>query len=97
MAGAEPVYSACDFPRASHAAWRGSYLRRSDETTSVAHSLSAALLLAAVPLLGQAQTKEVTIAHQDMMVPYRFAKVQGEIEKATATRSTTACSAVVAT
>ena len=47
------------------------------------HSLSAALLLAAVPLLGQAQTKEVTIAHQDMMVPWRYAHVTQAIEKAT--------------
>ncbi|MCU0952843.1 MAG: ABC transporter substrate-binding protein [Burkholderiaceae bacterium] len=30
-----------------------------------------------------AQQKEVTIAHQDMMVPWRYALVQGEIEKAT--------------
>jgi taurine transport system substrate-binding protein len=30
-----------------------------------------------------AQTKEVTIAHQDMMVPWRYAQVQGQIEKAT--------------
>jgi taurine transport system substrate-binding protein len=30
-----------------------------------------------------AQSKEVTIAHQDMMVPWRYAHVQGEIEKAT--------------
>ena len=30
-----------------------------------------------------AQTKEVTIAHQDMMVPWRYAHVQGELEKAT--------------
>jgi taurine transport system substrate-binding protein len=46
-----------------------------------------AAALAATGLLGSgaalAQTKEVTIAHQDMMVPYRFAIVQGEIEKAT--------------
>jgi taurine transport system substrate-binding protein len=47
------------------------------------HSMSAALLLAAVPLLGQAQTKEVTIAHQDMMVPWRHAHVTQAIEKAT--------------
>jgi taurine transport system substrate-binding protein len=47
------------------------------------HSLSAALLLAAVPLLGQAQTKEVTIAHQDMMVPWRYAHATQAIEKAT--------------
>jgi taurine transport system substrate-binding protein len=30
-----------------------------------------------------AQQKEVTIAHQDMMVPWRYAHVAGEIEKAT--------------
>jgi taurine transport system substrate-binding protein len=30
-----------------------------------------------------AQQKEVTIAHQDMMVPWRFAMVQQELEKAT--------------
>lgn len=30
-----------------------------------------------------AQQKEVTIAHQDMMVPWRFAMVQQEVEKAT--------------
>lgn len=30
-----------------------------------------------------AQQKEVTIAHQDMMVPWRYAHVSGELEKAT--------------
>jgi len=30
-----------------------------------------------------AQQKEVTIAHQDMMVPWRYAQVTGAIEKAT--------------
>ena len=46
-----------------------------------------AAALATTGLMGSsavlAQAKEVTIAHQDMMVPYRYAMVQGEIEKAT--------------
>ena len=61
------------------------------------HSLSAALLLAAVPLLGQAQTKEVTFAHQDMLVPLRYAMESGESRRPPATRSTGACSAAAAT
>ena len=43
-------------------------------------------LVAASALTGAtafAQQKEVTIAHQDMMVPWRYAQVTGAIEKAT--------------
>jgi taurine transport system substrate-binding protein len=47
----------------------------------------AALAASAIALLGAgevlAQSKTVTIAHQDMMVPYRAAMVAKEIEKAT--------------
>ena len=31
----------------------------------------------------QAQTKEVTIAHQDMIVPFRVQQAAGAVEKAT--------------
>jgi taurine transport system substrate-binding protein len=48
---------------------------------ALAASAAAMALLAGGTAL--AQQKEVTIAHQDMMVPWRYALVQGEIEKAT--------------
>jgi taurine transport system substrate-binding protein len=45
---------------------------------------SLAALALAVPLASaQAQTKEVTIAYQDMVVPYRVAQEAKELEKAT--------------
>ena len=45
----------------------------------------AAIAAGALPWLGgaAAQTKEVTIAHQDMMVPWRYAHATKELEKAT--------------
>src|SRR5690606_16605590 len=45
----------------------------------------SALAAAAVPWAGSAsaQAKEVTIAHQDMMVPWRYAHAMKEVEKAT--------------
>lgn len=45
----------------------------------------AALAAAALPWAGSAsaQAKEVTIAHQDMMVPWRYAHAAKELEKAT--------------
>ncbi|SIQ37167.1 taurine ABC transporter substrate-binding protein [Pseudacidovorax sp. RU35E] len=44
----------------------------------------ALLALSALAAGAQAQAaKEVTIAHQDMVVPWRYAQVTGEIEKAT--------------
>ena len=45
----------------------------------------AAIAAVALPWLGgaAAQTKEVTIAHQDMMVPWRYAHATKELEKAT--------------
>ncbi|HZH05679.1 MAG TPA: taurine ABC transporter substrate-binding protein [Lautropia sp.] len=45
----------------------------------------AAIAAGALPWLGSAaaQTKEVTIAHQDMMVPWRYAHATKEVEKAT--------------
>src|SRR3712207_1982137 len=45
--------------------------------------LSAALALAMSSAGVFAQTKEVTIAHQDMVVPFRVLIDSGEIEKAT--------------
>ena len=39
--------------------------------------------LALVASAGFAQTKEVTIAHQDMLIPYRTVMESGELEKAT--------------
>ena len=42
---------------------------------------AVAAMLAAAPAL--AQTKEVTIGYQDMVVPYRIAQEAKEIEKAT--------------
>jgi taurine transport system substrate-binding protein len=44
---------------------------------------SIAVLAFAVPLGAHAQTKEVTIAYQDMVVPYRVAQEAKELEKAT--------------
>ncbi len=47
-------------------------------------SISAAGLLVGLGIaLAQAQTKEVTFAHQDMVVPFRVAQSAGAIEKAT--------------
>jgi len=45
----------------------------------------AAIAAGALPWFGNAaaQTKEVTIAHQDMMVPWRYAHATKEVEKAT--------------
>ncbi len=43
--------------------------------------LALALALSAVE--ASAQTKNVTIAHQDMIGPYRLAQAQGDLEKAT--------------
>lgn len=43
----------------------------------------AALVLAGVGVAAQAQTKEVTFAHQDMLVPLRTIMESGELEKAT--------------
>jgi taurine transport system substrate-binding protein len=42
---------------------------------------TAALLLTAG--LSSAQAKEVTVAYQDMVVPWRYAQLSGEVEKAT--------------
>src|ERR1700749_4920334 len=51
------------------------------------HSLAtlAALLAVSVPFASpaQADTKEVVIAYQDMVVPWRYAQVTGAVEKAT--------------
>ena len=51
------------------------------------HSLAtlAALLTLSVPFASpaQADTKEVVIAYQDMVVPWRYAQATGEVEKAT--------------
>jgi taurine transport system substrate-binding protein len=47
---------------------------------ALATVLSAGCLFSAA---ASAQQKEVTIAYQDMMVPWRYAHVTGEIEKAT--------------
>lgn len=51
------------------------------------HWFGSALVAGAVALLSagaaSAQTKTVTIAHQDMMVPYRVAMVNKELEQAT--------------
>jgi taurine transport system substrate-binding protein len=46
---------------------------------------AAAIAAGVLPWLGSAaaQTKEVTIAHQDMMVPWRYAHATREVEKAT--------------
>jgi taurine transport system substrate-binding protein len=49
-------------------------------------TLSGAALTAALALGGaaaQAQTKELTFAHQDMLVPLRLVMESGEVEKAT--------------
>ncbi len=45
--------------------------------------LSIPMALAVAASAAVAQTKEVTIAHQDMIVPYRVAQSAGAIEKAT--------------
>jgi taurine transport system substrate-binding protein len=45
--------------------------------------LAAGLLLGVVSAPALAQTKEVTFAHQDMVVPFRVAQAAGAIEKAT--------------
>ena len=47
------------------------------------HLLALSLIGAAVMAPVHAQTKEVTIAHQDMVVPWRYAQSIGEIEKVT--------------
>ena len=44
-------------------------------------ALPAALVLSAGA--AHAQTKEVTIAHQDMIVPFRVQQAAGAVEKAT--------------
>ncbi len=44
---------------------------------------SAAALCAAPWTAARAQNREVTIAHQDMMVPWRYAQATREVEKAT--------------
>jgi taurine transport system substrate-binding protein len=46
---------------------------------------AAAIAAGVLPWMGSAaaQTKEVTIAHQDMMVPWRYAHATREVEKAT--------------
>ncbi|MDN4590313.1 taurine ABC transporter substrate-binding protein [Xenophilus aerolatus] len=51
--------------------------------TTFAPRIAATALLAALAFGAQAQTREVTIAHQDMVVPWRYAQVTGEIEKST--------------
>lgn len=51
--------------------------------TVIATMLSAAALVAAAGFAQAQPKKEVTIAHQDMNVPYRVAIDSGEIEKAT--------------
>jgi taurine transport system substrate-binding protein len=50
-------------------------------TTRLAFSLP--MILAAAIGTANAQTKEVTIAHQDMIVPFRVAQAAGAVEKAT--------------
>lgn len=50
-------------------------------TTRLAFSLP--MILAAAIGTANAQTKEVTIAHQDMIVPFRVAQAAGTVEKAT--------------
>ena len=45
--------------------------------------LSIPLTLAVAIGAASAQTKQVTIAHQDMIVPFRVAQAAGEVEKAT--------------
>jgi taurine transport system substrate-binding protein len=45
--------------------------------------LAAGLLLGLVSAPALAETKEVTFAHQDMVVPFRVAQAAGAIEKAT--------------
>jgi len=45
--------------------------------------LAAGLLLGLVSASAAAETKEVTFAHQDMVVPFRVAQAAGAIEKAT--------------
>jgi taurine transport system substrate-binding protein len=50
-------------------------------TTRLAFSLP--MILAAAIGTASAQTKEVTIAHQDMIVPFRVAQAAGAVEKAT--------------
>ena len=44
-------------------------------------ALPFAIWIGSAPL--QAQTKEVTIAHQDMIVPFRVQQAAGAVEKAT--------------
>ncbi|MCL4185345.1 MAG: ABC transporter substrate-binding protein, partial [Burkholderiaceae bacterium] len=51
--------------------------------TGIVSVLSAAALAASVGLAQAQPRKEVTIAYQDMNVPYRTAMEAGEIEKAT--------------
>ncbi len=47
------------------------------------HLLALPLTLALGVTAATAQTKEVTIAHQDMIVPFRVAQAAGAVEKAT--------------
>ena len=46
---------------------------------------AAAIAAGTLPWMSSAhaQAKEVTVAYQDMMVPWRYAHAQKEIEKAT--------------
>lgn len=50
---------------------------------NVGNLVFAALAASLLPGLSLAQSKEVTIAYQDMVVPWRVAQDAGEIEKAT--------------
>src|SRR5690606_34494606 len=63
--------------------WGTSPTRGSPMKTVIATMLSAAALVAAAGFAQAQPKKEVTIAHQDMNVPYRVAIDSGEIEKAT--------------
>ena len=55
-------------------------------TSITLHRRTALAAVASLAVLGPAalaQTKEVTIAHQDMLDPYRIVMESGELEKAT--------------
>ena len=47
------------------------------------HAWTAAIAVALTATVGHAQTKEVTIAYQDMVVPYRMAQESKALEAAT--------------
>jgi taurine transport system substrate-binding protein len=61
----------------------------------IASFLFAAVTLA--PVHAQAETREVVIGYQDMVVPWRYAQATGAVEKATGYKVTYRSSAAART